>query len=260
MSDVAPGWYDDGGGAMRWWDGSAWTEHVADTGGAASDGSASASTAVASVETAGAVAAVRSARDTVYGAINTSFDLANLPDTLWAATSVGLTGLQGGHCRVTADFLYVESGTFSTQAHQVKTAQIVNVEASQSMTQKARGVGSIMVTTNGTPPRLEIKDIQGFREGVTIINKVALAARERTRLRDLDEKLQLNHQQQTLNINRGEQTQSMTPRIAAEIAAQTAQSAGVNLNEEIERLVSLRERGALTDDEFSAAKRKLLGL
>lgn len=29
MTTTAPGWYDDGHGAMRWWDGTQWTEHVA---------------------------------------------------------------------------------------------------------------------------------------------------------------------------------------------------------------------------------------
>jgi len=29
MTTVPPGWYDDGHGGMRWWDGSQWTEHVA---------------------------------------------------------------------------------------------------------------------------------------------------------------------------------------------------------------------------------------
>ena len=24
-----PGWYDDGTGQTRWWDGAAWTQHVA---------------------------------------------------------------------------------------------------------------------------------------------------------------------------------------------------------------------------------------
>lgn len=28
MSATPPGWYDDGHGAQRWWDGAAWTEHV----------------------------------------------------------------------------------------------------------------------------------------------------------------------------------------------------------------------------------------
>lgn len=29
MSTTPPGWYDDGHGALRWWDGAQWTEHVA---------------------------------------------------------------------------------------------------------------------------------------------------------------------------------------------------------------------------------------
>lgn len=28
MSDTAAGWYDDGSGTMRWWDGKAWTEQT----------------------------------------------------------------------------------------------------------------------------------------------------------------------------------------------------------------------------------------
>ncbi|PCN49480.1 hypothetical protein Csp2054_00500 [Curtobacterium sp. 'Ferrero'] len=28
MTNVQPGWYDDGSGTMRWWDGNAWTEQV----------------------------------------------------------------------------------------------------------------------------------------------------------------------------------------------------------------------------------------
>ena len=29
MTTTPPGWYDDGHGALRWWDGTQWTEHVA---------------------------------------------------------------------------------------------------------------------------------------------------------------------------------------------------------------------------------------
>jgi hypothetical protein len=29
MTSMPPGWYDDGHGALRWWDGARWTEHVA---------------------------------------------------------------------------------------------------------------------------------------------------------------------------------------------------------------------------------------
>ncbi|MFB8147953.1 DUF2510 domain-containing protein [Microbacterium sp. NPDC056003] len=30
MATTPPGWYDDGHGALRWWDGAQWTEHVAE--------------------------------------------------------------------------------------------------------------------------------------------------------------------------------------------------------------------------------------
>ncbi|BDV31536.1 DUF2510 domain-containing protein [Microbacterium terricola] len=30
MTTTPPGWYDDGHGALRWWDGAQWTEHVAE--------------------------------------------------------------------------------------------------------------------------------------------------------------------------------------------------------------------------------------
>lgn len=30
MTTTPPGWYDDGYGALRWWDGARWTEHVAE--------------------------------------------------------------------------------------------------------------------------------------------------------------------------------------------------------------------------------------
>lgn len=42
MTNVQPGWYPDpnGGGHVRWWDGAAWTAHVADQPGAASPFSA----------------------------------------------------------------------------------------------------------------------------------------------------------------------------------------------------------------------------
>jgi hypothetical protein len=42
MTTTPPGWYDDGHGAMRWWDGTRWTEHVAEPGAMAGQGPATA--------------------------------------------------------------------------------------------------------------------------------------------------------------------------------------------------------------------------
>jgi Protein of unknown function (DUF2510) len=62
MATTPPGWYDDGRGALRWWDGQQWTEHVQtpdpeislDT--PAADETAAADEAVAADETAAAEA------------------------------------------------------------------------------------------------------------------------------------------------------------------------------------------------------------
>lgn len=37
MTQTPPGWYDDGRGALRWWDGAAWSEHVAEPGNVTTD-------------------------------------------------------------------------------------------------------------------------------------------------------------------------------------------------------------------------------
>ena len=50
MTTTPPGWYDDGHDATRWWDGTRWTEHVADPG--AADGQATATAPSAATATA----------------------------------------------------------------------------------------------------------------------------------------------------------------------------------------------------------------
>lgn len=115
------------------------------------------------------------------------------------------------------------------------------------MTQKARGVGTIVLhairTGSGVRERVELVDVERFREGVAELNRVSHAARENLRTRQ---------QTQTVNYTGvpGAPTSSPVPTATPH----------VDLNAELEKLADFRARGVLDDDEFAAAKRKLLGL
>jgi hypothetical protein len=290
MSTTPAGWYDDGTGVQRWWDGNVWTEHVASptatevTHAAGHDvvvitpssDAATASEADQPNRREKATTMFVNARDKVAGALNDSYDPALLPDTLWAATAKTLTGLTGGRYRLTTDFLFYEKGTFSTNAQQIRTHLVYDVDAVQSLTQKARNVGNIVLSVQadteksgqayiygGKREKVVLEDVPDFRTGARAINDVAFQQRERLRLRGIDEQMQLRHNHQSINYT-GLASAVASPfpigTVPAAVAAAPTNSAGSDLNAELERLVAFRDSGALDADEFIAAKRKLLGI
>jgi hypothetical protein len=225
MSDqtTAAGWYDDGQGAVRWWDGQQWTEHTQPAAGAQKTPSRTSAIAQRVVTTTAPV------EDGV----------------LWSATGKPLKGFGGGRYRLTDEYLFFESGTLSLKAEQIRTHEIHDVDASQTMTQKARGVGSITLIAHRASgrERVLLEDIAEFREGVARINQTAHDARERLRLRE-----------HTQHVN-----YSGTP-VQAAPAAVAAAPAPVDMNAELGKLAAFHQQGILTDEEFAAGKRKLLGL
>ena len=100
--------------------------------------------------------------------------------------------------------------------------------------------------------RVMIEDIPNFREGVAIINRVSDDARQRVIRR-----------RNTQHFNYTGNAAGMPHQSAVAASAGAAAAAGApggGLNEELARLAELRQRGVLDDEEFTAAKRKLLGL
>ena len=164
---------------------------------------------------------------------------------LWSATGKPLKGFGGGRYRLTDEYLFFESGTLSLKAEQIRTHEIHDVDASQTMTQKARGVGSITLIAHRASgrERVLLEDIAETREGVARINQTAHDARERLRLRE-----------HTQHVN-----YSGTPVHAAPAPAAAA-PAPVDMNAELGKLAAFHQQGILTDEEFAAGKRKLLGL
>lgn len=224
MSDqtTAPGWYADGQGSTRWWDGQQWTEHTQPN--TAEPKSPSRTSAIA------------------QRVISTTAPVEE--GVIWSATGKPLKGFGGGRYRLTDEYLFFESGTLSLRAEQIRTHEIHDVDASQTMTQKARGVGSITLMAHRASghERVVLDDIAEFREGVARINSTAHEARERLRLRE-----------HTQHVN-----YSGTPMHSAPAAPVAA--APFDMNAELAKLAAFHQQGILTDEEFAAGKRKLLGL
>jgi hypothetical protein len=208
MATPPAGFYDDGSGRRRWWDGEQWTER--------------------------------------YEEANAPVLTAELPaGVLWMAVGKPITGLGAGKYRLTKDILYFEKGTLSLKAQQIATHEIHDVDASQSLTQKARSVGTITLTAIRTQGRetVLLEDIPNFRDGVTQINEAAHAARDALRIKQ---------QTQNVNYTGGAPMQPMQQ--------QAAPAPATDLNAELGRLAQFRDQGILSEEEFSAAKRKLLGI
>jgi hypothetical protein len=225
MSNTAPGYYRDAQGTLRWWDGQQWTEQTQDEPQRRS-GIAEAAKRVVS-QTKGTEEGV-----------------------LWSAIGKPLTKIGGGRYRLTAEFLFFEKGTLSLKAQQIRTHEIHDVDASQSLAQKARGLGTITLFAERPSGREQVllEDIENFREGVRIINEAAYAAREALRVRT-----------QTQNVHYSGTPTFAAPPAPAPVEASPA-PASVDLNAELGKLAEFHKSGVLSDEEFAAAKRKLLGL
>lgn len=130
MADIAAGWYDDGSGRQRWWDGSAWTDQFAEEQPAAPERSSAMQKAASQMQSFGRK-------------MTNKHDLSGDEDAIWTAVGKPLTGIGGGRYKLTAEYLIFEVGTLSSRGQQIRTREIFDVDSSQTMAQKARGVGNI---------------------------------------------------------------------------------------------------------------------
>jgi len=231
MTNTPPpaGFYPDAQGTSRWWDGQQWTERVQEQPARTGLG--------ARLADAGRSMVAKS-------------DPSARHDTVWSAVGKPITGIGGGRYALTPEYLYFESGTLRTNAQQIRVHEIFDVDAKQSMAQKARGLGTIALyaqRSDGSREAVFLEDIPNFREGVAAINEASHTARESLRQR-----------QNTQHVNY--QGSPFPGAVPAAAPASPAPAPASDLNAELERLAGFHQSGVLTDEEFTAAKRKLLGL
>lgn len=174
-------------------------------------------------------------------------------ETIWSAQSQTIasaaTGGKAvkGRYRLTHEMLYFERGTLRTDAQQVPIMHVLDVDVKQSMTQKARGVGDVIVHIQ-RPGRIELVRMESIpqpREAQAILNTTARQARHDAQRRQ--------------NTMRYEATHGAAPPPAATpVSAAPSGVAGSDSISQLKQLAELRDAGILSDDEFESKKRQIL--
>ena len=160
-----------------------------------------------------------------------------------------ITGMGAIKVRLNDEYLYFEKGGLRTDSQQIPIAHVTDVDANQTMTQKARGVGNVRVhVRRGSGVEVVmLEDLPDFREGVEHINRVSREARHR-------EQRQANTQHVNYNGAAVPPASAPAPAPAAPAASSTDE-----IFSQIEKLGQLRDKGFISPEDFEAKKNDLLG-
>lgn len=153
--------------------------------------------------------------------------------------------------QVTSSLLMFERGKLSTSTQQIPMSQVQDVDTSQSMTQKARNVGSVVVHVLRPtgPERVQLDDLPDFRTLHACINDVSRNAR----LAEMRAR-QTHHYATQPPAPPVQQRSPMPPQQPA--AARPSADAVLA---QLEQLGKLRDVGVVTEEEFQAKKSEMLG-
>lgn len=173
------------------------------------------------------------------------------PGDTWVSIGRPITGVGAVKVRMNQEYLFFEKGTLRTDSQQIPLSLIVDVDAKQTMTQKARGVGSVFVHVqrpNGVREVAVLDDLPDFRDAVSRINDASRQAR-----------FHAHTIQNTQHIN----YHGLPPAPAVQPAAGAVQPAPARnsadeILAQIERLGELRDKGFITGDDFDQKKADLL--
>lgn len=162
--------------------------------------------------------------------------------TLWEGDSETLTakatsGRIAEHYSLTTEHLNVQKGIVSHQAHQIRLADIADVDLKQSLTQRATGTGNIILTIQrpyGAHERLTLSWISEPKKVRDMIGAAITDARQR-------------HLETTRYVY--EPTGSTVEALPGK---------DTDIMAKLEGLGRLHDAGVVTDEEFEAKKAELL--
>ena len=249
MSSAAPGWYPvEGDPRLRWWDGQAWTEHFH--------------------EGLGPSPTPAAARPGV--AVSPSTGSGVPEDAIWSAIGKSLTGAGAGRYWLTAEHLVIDSNGRGG-AQQVPLALVQDVEVTQTMTQKARGLSTVKVHVNqGGGVVLSLEDLPEGRIARAIISQAATRLRMEgqgpaaaptqttTPTHAPDSGLQAAAQAPAQTAVPAP-AQAPVPTQAPETVQPWAHAPSAEPMELLRMLGELRDAGLLTDEELATKKAQVLG-
>jgi hypothetical protein len=194
------------------------------------------------------IESVRTARGqstiTANAAANTVGKVAT--EVLWEGASSQLTGIGGGRYRLTRHHLYFESGILRTDSQQIPVEYIADVDVSQTMMQKGRGVSNVHVHLHRPNGVAEVVLMENLTDGKGVQGVINEAVRAR--------KLESMREATTHTYLGGQPPQ--VPTIATPL--QSVEETKPDVIEQLTRLGELHKAGVLTQEEFESKKADLL--
>ena len=186
-------------------------------------------------------------------------------ESLTAAASQGR--LVKARYRLTEDAIQFEAGLLSTKAEVIPLWTVIDVDLSQSMMQKARGVGDVTVHLEDTAERLGQSKItlESVKEPRSVRDLIASKANGlRIQFTEREHRLEVERRTAaagSINIGSAPPSAAGTSPGRPEPVTTSASSADDHqvLLDQLRQLAELRDGGILSEEEFQAQKARMLG-